>query len=126
MPSRLLFIISSHKIGLRLLSRILELANPSEAKRLYMAIELTKEARQNAVNSIQKYFEANLEERIGNLEANALLGFILEEIGPSIYNKGVADAQERMQARLSDLDYEVHEDEFQYWRNLERRQKGRK
>jgi hypothetical protein len=31
-----------------------------------------------------------------------------------------------MQARLSDLDYEVHEDEFQYWRNLERRQKGRK
>jgi uncharacterized protein (DUF2164 family) len=49
-----------------------------------------------------KYFEANLEERIGNLEANALLGFILEEIGPSIYNKGVADAQERMQARLSD------------------------
>jgi uncharacterized protein (DUF2164 family) len=71
-------------------------------------------------------FEANLEERIGNLEANALLGFILEEIGPSIYNKGVADAQERMQARLNDLDYEVHEDEFQYWRNLERRQRGRK
>jgi uncharacterized protein (DUF2164 family) len=117
---------SSRKIGLRLLSRILEWANPSEAKRLYMAIELTKESRQNAINSIQKYFEANLEGRIGNLEANALLGFILEEIGPSIYNKGVTDAQERMQARLSDLDYEIHEDEFQYWRNLERRQKGRK
>jgi hypothetical protein len=65
MYSRLLFIISSHTIGLRLLARILEWANPSEAKRLYMAIELTKEARQNAINSIQKYFEANLEERIG-------------------------------------------------------------
>ncbi|HEX5083695.1 MAG TPA: DUF2164 domain-containing protein [Blastocatellia bacterium] len=91
-----------------------------------MAIELTKEARQNAINSIQKYFEANLEARIGNLEVKALLGFILEEIGPSIYNRGVADAQERMQARLGDLDYEVHEDEFQYWRNLERRQKSRK
>ncbi|MBO0860618.1 MAG: DUF2164 domain-containing protein [Chloracidobacterium sp.] len=88
-----------------------------------MAIELPKEAKQNAINSIQKYFEANLEERIGNLEANALLKFILEEIGPSVYNKGVADAQERMQARLNDLDYEIHEDEFQYWRNLERRQK---
>jgi uncharacterized protein (DUF2164 family) len=109
-------------------ARLILLANfpNKEAKRLHMAIELPKEARQNAINSIQKYFEANLEERIGNLEANALLGFILEEIGPSIYNKGVADAQERMQARLNDLDYEVHEDEFQYWRNLERRQKGRK
>lgn len=91
-----------------------------------MAIELTKEARQNAINSIQKYFEANLEERIGNLEASALLGFILEEIGPSIYNKGVADAQERMQLRLSELEYEVQEDEFQYWRRLERQHKGRK
>lgn len=91
-----------------------------------MAIELTKEARQNAITSIQKYFEANLEERIGNLQANALLGFLLEEIGPSIYNKGVTDAQERMQVRLSELDYEVHEDEFQYWRRVERQQKGRK
>lgn len=91
-----------------------------------MAIELTKEAKQNAIESLQKYFEANLEERIGNLAATALLGFILEEIGPSIYNKGVADAQERMQLRLSELDYEVHEDEFQYWRRLERQQRSRK
>lgn len=91
-----------------------------------MAIELTKEAKQNAINSLQKYFAANLEEPIGNLKANALLSFILEEIGPSIYNKGVLDAQERMQLRLSELDYEVHEDEFQYWSRFERQQKSRK
>jgi len=91
-----------------------------------MTIELTKEAKQNAIESIQKYFEANMDEPIGNMAAGALLGFILEEIGPSIYNKGVADAQERMQARLSELDYEVHADEFQYWRKPSRQQKGRK
>jgi uncharacterized protein (DUF2164 family) len=91
-----------------------------------MEIELTKEARQNAIESIQKYFEVNMDEPIGNLAAGALLGFMLEEIGPSIYNKGVADAQERMQARLSELDYEVHADEFPYWRNRARQQKGRK
>jgi uncharacterized protein (DUF2164 family) len=90
-----------------------------------MTIELTKEAKQNALESIQKYFEVNLEP-IGNLAAGALLQFILEEIGPSIYNKGVADAQERMQLRLSELDYEVHADEFQYWRNRDRQPKGRK
>lgn len=91
-----------------------------------MPIELNKEAKQAAIESIQKYFEMNMEEPIGNLAAGALLGFILEEIGPSIYNKGVADAQERMQARISELDYEVHEDEFQYWRRSGRQQKGRK
>ena len=67
-----------------------------------------------------------MDEPLGNLATSALLTFILEEIGPSLYNKGVADAQERMQARLSELEYEVYEEEFQYWRKLERQQKGRK
>ena len=91
-----------------------------------MTIELTKEAKQTALESIQKYFELNLEQPIGNLAAGALLNFILEEIGPSIYNKGVADAQERMQARIGELDSEVYADEFQYWRNRDKQQKGRK
>jgi uncharacterized protein (DUF2164 family) len=91
-----------------------------------MTIELTKEAKQNAIESIQKYFEANMDEPIGNVAAVALLNFLLEEIGPSIYNKGVADAQERMLMRLNELEYEVHEDEFQYWRRQERQQKSRK
>jgi uncharacterized protein (DUF2164 family) len=90
-----------------------------------MSIELTKEAKQNAIESIRKYFEVNMDEPIGNLAAGSLLGFILEEIGPSIYNKGVVDAQERMQLRISELDYEVHEDEFQYWRRRDRQPKGR-
>jgi len=89
-----------------------------------MTIELSKEANQNALESLQKYFEVNMEEPLGNLAAGALLQFILEEIGPSIYNKGVADAQERMQQRISELDSEVYADEFQYWRN--RQSKGRK
>lgn len=91
-----------------------------------MAIELTKEDTETAINSLRKYFEANLEQHLGNLGAKALLGFIIEEIGPSIYNQGVSDAQERMQLRLGELEYEVHEDEFQYWRRIERKQKGRK
>lgn len=91
-----------------------------------MTIELTKEAKQNALDSIQKYFKDELEQPLGNLAAGALLGFILEEIGPSIYNKGVADAQERMQARIGELDSEVYADEFQYWRNRDRQPKGRR
>jgi uncharacterized protein (DUF2164 family) len=91
-----------------------------------MAIELSKEARQEAVASLQRYFQENLEQEIGNLAAGALLNFMLEEIGPSIYNKGVADAQERMQMRVSELDGEVFEAEFQYWRKHERPRGGRR
>ncbi len=91
-----------------------------------MTIELSKEARADAIASIQKYFQKNMEEPIGNIAASGLLGFFLEEIGPTIYNKAVADAQERLQARVSELDIEVHEEEFQYWRTHERQAKPRK
>lgn len=78
-------------------------------------IELPKDVRQEAVSSIERYFRENMEEPIGNIAAGALLGFFLEEIGPVIYNRAIADAQERLQARLSELDLELHEDPFQYW-----------
>ncbi|WP_206958485.1 DUF2164 domain-containing protein [Trinickia acidisoli] len=91
-----------------------------------MTIELTKEVRADAIASLQKYFDKNFEEPIGNIAAGALLGFFLEEIGPTIYNKAVADAQERLQQRVSELDFEVHEDEFQYWKKYEGKPKPRK
>ena len=90
-----------------------------------MAIELPKEAREQAIASIQRYFDENMDDGIGNVAASGLLGFFLEEIGPSIYNKAVADAQERMAMRVAELDIDVHEDEFTYWRKYERRAKKR-
>ena len=91
-----------------------------------MNIELSKEARQTAVASLQRYFQENLENELGNLAAGALLNFIIEEIGPCIYNRAVADAQERMLARIGELDSEVFADEFQYWRKFDRQKGGRR
>jgi uncharacterized protein (DUF2164 family) len=88
-----------------------------------MAIELPKEAREEAETSLARYVDEHFEERIGNVAASQLLDFFLEEIGPSIYNKAVADVQERMQARVADLAGEVFEDEFQYWRRPGRTKK---
>jgi uncharacterized protein (DUF2164 family) len=85
-----------------------------------MAIEISKEARKEAIASIERYFQENMEERIGNIAAGALLGFILEEIGPLVYNQAVAEVQERLQSRISEIDIEVHEDEFQYWRKFDK------
>jgi len=91
-----------------------------------MSIELPKELQKQAVASIERYFCENMEEKIGNIAAGGLLAFFLEEVGPSIYNKAVADVQERLQLRLSELDIEVHEEEFQYWRKYERQARPRK
>jgi uncharacterized protein (DUF2164 family) len=91
-----------------------------------MAIELSKEDRQQAIASIERYFRENMDQKIGNVAASGLLSFFLEEVGPSIYNKGVTDAQERMQVRVTELDFEVHEDEFAYWRKYETQAKGKR
>ncbi len=90
-----------------------------------MAIDISKEARQVAVASIERYFREQMDEPIGNVAAGGLLNFLIEEIGPLIYNKAVIDAQERMAARVGELDIEIHEDEFQYWRKIDRRRSGK-
>jgi uncharacterized protein (DUF2164 family) len=91
-----------------------------------MPIELPKDARKEAIASIERWFAENRDEKIGNIAAGGLLNFLVEEIGPSIYNQAVADVQERLQMRVAELDIEVHEDEFQYWRKYERPVKPRR
>ena len=81
-----------------------------------MAIELEKEARKAAIASIERWFQEERDERVGNIVAGALLGFFLEEIAPTVYNRAVADVQERLRMRVDELEIEVHEDEFGYWR----------
>lgn len=85
-----------------------------------MPIELDKLDRQQAIESIQRYFATNMEEPIGNIAAGALLGFFLEEIGPCIYNQAVIDAREHLQRRLEDLEFEIREDAFAYWRKYDK------
>ena len=84
-----------------------------------MAIQLPKEDRQQAIESLMRYAAEHLDERMGNIAAGALLGFFLEEIGPLAYNQAVADVQERLLARVQEVDLEVHEDAFQYWRKID-------
>jgi len=81
-----------------------------------MAIELDKEARKEAIASIERWFQEERDERVGNIFAGALLGFFLEEIAPTVYNRAVADVQDRLRMRVDDLEIEIREDEFGHWR----------
>jgi uncharacterized protein (DUF2164 family) len=94
-------------------------------KDLQMSIELSREARAEAVASVQRYFEENLPEQIGELAAGLLLNYFLEEVGPAIYNKAIADAQARMTQRVADLSGELYEAELQYWPRQDAKRKRR-
>lgn len=92
-----------------------------------MAIELPREARQQAVASIERYCRDELDHPVGNIAAAALLNYLLEEIGPLIYNQAIAEAQERLLQRVQELDIDLHEDEWRYWPKLDAaRAKGRR
>ena len=91
-----------------------------------MTIELEKDAREQAIASIQRYFAENMDEKIGNIAASGLLGFFLEEVGPAVYNQAVRDVQERLSIRVAEVDMDVHEDEFTYWRRYDKAAKPKK
>jgi uncharacterized protein (DUF2164 family) len=90
-----------------------------------VTLELTKQQRTEAIASMQRYFEENLQP-IGDLPAGLLLNFLLEEIGPVIYNQAIADAQTRMAQRVTDLSGELYADEFQYWPRADAKRKPRR
>ena len=88
-------------------------------------IELEKREREQALASIKRYFEEELEP-IGDLPAGLLLNFLLEEIGPVIYNRAIADAQTRLATRVADLNGELFANEFQYWTRVDAKRKGKR
>lgn len=91
-----------------------------------MKIEISQQVRAEAIASIQRYFEENLPEPIGNLPAGMLFDYFVEEIGPLIYNRAIADAQARLAMRVSDLNGELFADEFQYWPQVDAKRKTRR
>ncbi len=89
-------------------------------------IEISSEARKEAIASIKRYFEENMSEPIGDLPAGLLLTFFVQEVGPIIYNRAVADVQTRLVQRVSDLESELFVPEFQYWPEVDRKRKRQK
>jgi uncharacterized protein (DUF2164 family) len=89
-------------------------------------IELSKQVRTDAIASIRRYFDEQMPEPIGDLAAGLLLNYFLEEVGPVIYNRAIADAQMRLQQRVSDLNGELFADELQYWTQIDAKRKLRR
>ncbi len=80
-----------------------------------MDFTLSKDVEQKLVKSLQRYVSENFETDIGNLQATLFLQFCLEEIGPTIYNQAIADAQNYIQERAMDLENTCFAPESEYW-----------
>jgi uncharacterized protein (DUF2164 family) len=81
-----------------------------------MAIRVSKETKQQLVESIKRFFAEEMDEEIGDLRASLLLEFCLKEVGPIVYNRAISDAQSYLQDRVADIDGSCYEPEFSYWK----------
>jgi len=81
-----------------------------------MAIKIKNDVEKALIDSIKRYFEENLDTEIGDLKAKLLLDYVLREIGPTIYNQAVADAQAHLSERVADLEGSLYELERTYWK----------
>ena len=81
-----------------------------------MSIKLQKDTEKYLLGSIKRFVAQNFEAEIGDLKASLFLDFCVREIGPSIYNQAIADAQSYIQERAVDLGGTRYEAEFDYWK----------
>lgn len=63
----------------------------------------TSDQKAQMTLALQRYFEAELEQELGRFEAEFLLDFIAEQLGPHFYNKGVADAHAVMAQQMEGI-----------------------
>ena len=80
-----------------------------------MAVTLSNDAQKQALASMVRFCDEDLDVEISDIQAAQLLAFVLKEIGPSIYNAGVTDAQAFLRDRLADLEATCYEPEFTFW-----------
>jgi uncharacterized protein (DUF2164 family) len=80
-----------------------------------MPIELEKEEEARLRSSLQRYFREELEQELGELRAQLLVAYLLREVAPFAYNRGVRDAEAYFRAKAEDLAGSCFEPELTYW-----------
>ena len=72
-------------------------------------IEFSKQDKESIISSIQQYFNAELDQEIGDFDAEFLLDFFSEKVGAYYYNQGLYDAQAVLQSRLDNINEAIYE-----------------
>lgn len=71
-------------------------------------IKMSREERTKIIGHIQNYFEEERSEVLGDLAAGQILDFMLKELGPYAYNKGIADARRLINERVAQIEEDLY------------------
>ena len=66
-------------------------------------IKLPKENKKKAIIDIMKYFQEERDEEISQLQAQLILDFVIDKIGPHIYNQGISDMQKYLYSKAEEM-----------------------
>ena len=72
-------------------------------------IKFSKEEKALIVEKIQRYFNDELDQEIGQFDADFLLDFFSKEVGSYFYNRGLFDAQAMIEKKLEDVSEGIYE-----------------
>jgi uncharacterized protein (DUF2164 family) len=72
-------------------------------------IKFSNLEKEQLVNKMQKYFERELDQEIGQFDAEFLLDFFSKELGSYYYNRGLYDAQAVLGERVDQLTEAIDE-----------------
>ena len=72
-------------------------------------IEFSSDQKSQLVNQIQIYFERELDQDIGDFDAEFLLDFFTEKVGGFYYNEGLNDAKALLDDKLETITESFYE-----------------
>lgn len=72
-------------------------------------IKFSNQEKEQLINKLQKYFERELEQEIGQFDAEFLLDFISKEFGSFYYNRGLYDSQSIISDRVEQISEAIYE-----------------
>ena len=73
-----------------------------------MSIEFNKSDIEKMVIKLQSYFEKELDQELGQFDAEFLLDFFSKEMGAYYYNQGLHDARAIFEERVQSIDDDIY------------------
>jgi len=75
-------------------------------------IAFSKEEKEIIVHKVKRYFSEELDQDLGQFDAEVLLDFFASDIGPYLYNRGLSDARAILESKLEHIDEALYEIEM--------------
>ncbi len=74
-----------------------------------MNLTFSRKMKDELIGKIQDYFLKEMEQELGNFEAEFLLDYFSEHLGPHYYNQAIRDVQTHLASHLDNLNERIDE-----------------